>query len=65
MDPKAFDCLARALERFQGRILHHPLQTLKQTGKEGEGAEAAAWVSRLFRLERQGQAEEGSGSGRG
>jgi len=53
MDQRAFDNLARSLERLQGRILHHPLQTLKQAGREGDGAEAAAWVSRLFRLEQQ------------
>jgi len=55
MDQEAFDSLARALERLQGRILHHPLQTLKQAGREGDGAEAAAWISRLFRLELQAQ----------
>jgi glutamyl-tRNA reductase len=51
MDQKAADDMARALERLQGRLLHHPLETLKQAGREGDGPEATAWVSRLFRLE--------------
>jgi len=51
LDPKAVEELTRALERMQGRILHHPLETLKQAAREGDGPEATAWVSRLFRLE--------------
>jgi glutamyl-tRNA reductase len=43
--------IERALERMQGRLLHGPLDTLKQAAREGDGGEAAAWVSRLFRLE--------------
>jgi len=51
MDAKAREELARALERLQGRLLHAPLETLKQAAREGEGADAAAWVSRMFKLE--------------
>ena len=43
--------LSRALERLQGRFLHGPLETLKQASREGDGADASAWVSRLFRLQ--------------
>ena len=43
--------IERALERMQGRLIHGPLDTLKQAAREGDGDEAAAWVSRLFRLE--------------
>jgi glutamyl-tRNA reductase len=51
MDAPAAEALARALERMQGRLLHGPLETLKQAAREGQGAEAAAWISRFFRLE--------------
>jgi glutamyl-tRNA reductase len=51
LDPKVLAKLERALERLQGRILHGPLETLKEASREGDGADAAAWVSRLFRLE--------------
>jgi glutamyl-tRNA reductase len=43
--------LERALERLQNRLLHGPLDTLRQAAREGDGAQAAAWVTRLFRLE--------------
>ncbi|HEY3319037.1 MAG TPA: glutamyl-tRNA reductase [Planctomycetota bacterium] len=56
LDPQALAELQRALERFQGRFLHGPLETLKQAAREGDGADAAGWVSRLFRLERAGPA---------
>ncbi|MCY3020030.1 MAG: glutamyl-tRNA reductase [Planctomycetota bacterium] len=49
-DPKIAEETARALERLQGRLLHGPLETLKQAAREGDGGEATAWVSRLFRL---------------
>jgi glutamyl-tRNA reductase len=51
LDEKAVAELSRALERLQGRFLHGPLETLKQAAREGDGADASAWVSRLFRLE--------------
>lgn len=51
MDPKAAEALCRALERLQGKLLHGPLDTLKQSAREGGGADASAWVSRLFRLQ--------------
>lgn len=51
MDQKAIEELSRALERLQGRFLHGPLETLKQAAREGDGADAAAWVSRMFKLE--------------
>ncbi|HYG78402.1 MAG TPA: glutamyl-tRNA reductase [Planctomycetota bacterium] len=51
MDPRAREELARAMERLQGRLLHGPLEMLKQAAREGEGSDAAAWVSRLFKLE--------------
>jgi glutamyl-tRNA reductase len=52
--------IERALERMQGRLIHAPLDTLKQAAREGDGDEAAAWVSRLFRLEASlgGEAEK-------
>jgi glutamyl-tRNA reductase len=50
LDPKALAKLERALERLQGRILHGPLETLKEASREGDGSDASAWVSRLFRL---------------
>jgi glutamyl-tRNA reductase len=51
LDAKAVDEMSRALERLQGRLLHGPLEALKQAAREGDGSDAAAWVSRLFRLE--------------
>ena len=50
LDEKAAEELARALERLQGKFMHGPLETLKQAAREGDGADAAAWVARLFRL---------------
>ena len=50
MDEKTAALLARALERFQGKLLHGSLETLKQAAREGGGDAAAAWVARLFRL---------------
>jgi len=51
LDAHASEELARALERLQGRFLHGPLETLKQAAREGDGVEATAWLSRMFRLE--------------
>jgi len=51
LDPKALEALNRALERMQGRLLHGPLDTLKQASREGGGADASAWITRLFRLQ--------------
>jgi len=51
LDPKTLAKLERALERLQGRILHGPLETLKEASREGDASDACAWVSRLFRLE--------------
>ncbi len=48
LDPKTAEILRRALERMQGKLLHGALGTLKQAAREGGGADAAAWVSRLF-----------------
>ena len=62
MDTQALEELERALERLQGRILHGPLETLRQATREGDGADATAWVSRLFRLE-AATAAAGSGAG--
>jgi glutamyl-tRNA reductase len=55
MDAKAVEEIERALERLQGKLLHGPLETLKQAAREGDGADAAAWISRLFRLELDAQ----------
>lgn len=55
MDAKTLEEIERALDRLQGRLLHGPLETLKQAAREGEGADAAAWISRLFRLELEAQ----------
>ncbi len=51
LDPKAAEALARALERLQGKLLHGPLDTLKQAAREGSGADTAIWVARLFKLQ--------------
>lgn len=51
MDARALEELAHALERMQGRFLRGPLQTLKEAARDGDGADATAWLSRLFRLE--------------
>ncbi|HLX60613.1 MAG TPA: glutamyl-tRNA reductase [Planctomycetota bacterium] len=51
LDPKSAEAVRRAMERFQGKLLHGPLDTLKQATREGGGADASAWISRLFRLE--------------
>ncbi|HYF48977.1 MAG TPA: glutamyl-tRNA reductase [Planctomycetota bacterium] len=53
LDPRALEEIERALERLQGRLLHGPLETLKQAVRDGDGAEATAWINRLFRLEAQ------------
>jgi glutamyl-tRNA reductase len=50
LDEKSAAVLARALERYQGKLLHGSLETLKQAAREGGGDAAAAWVARLFRL---------------
>lgn len=50
-DPKAAAELDRALELLQGRFLHGPLEMLKQGMREGDGDDAAAWISKMFRLE--------------
>ncbi|MCZ7644767.1 MAG: glutamyl-tRNA reductase [Planctomycetota bacterium] len=54
-DPEALAQLERALERFQGRLLHGALAALKEATRAGDGATAAHWVQRIFRL--------GAGSG--
>jgi len=51
LDAKAAEAIARALERYQGKLLHGPLDTLKQSAREGGGADTSAWISRLFRLQ--------------
>jgi glutamyl-tRNA reductase len=51
LDPKSVLELGRALERLQGKLLHGTLETLKQAAREGGGADASSWVSRLFRLQ--------------
>lgn len=61
LDAKAAEALSRALERLQGKLLHGPLDTLKQSAREGGGAESAAWVSRLFRLQTETGAESAAG----
>jgi glutamyl-tRNA reductase len=62
LDPKAAEQVSRALERFQGRVLHGPLETMKQAAREGDGANAASWVSRLFRLgAKRGAADDTQG----
>ena len=43
----------RSFERFQNRLLHAPLSVLKQSAREGDGASAAHWFSRLFHLHKQ------------
>jgi len=53
LDARALEEIERALERMQGRLLHGPLETLKQAVRDGDGAEASAWITRLFRLEAQ------------
>ena len=40
----------RAFERFQNKLLHGALATLKEAARGGDGAQAAHWVARLFRL---------------
>jgi len=55
MDAKTIEEIERLMERLQGKLLHGPLETLKQAAREGEGADAAAWISRLFRLEADAQ----------
>lgn len=50
--------LARALERFQDRLLHAPLAQLKAAARAGEGAEASAWLERLFALESESEPDE-------
>ena len=61
LDPKAAEALSRALERLQGKLLHGPLDTLKQAAREGGGTDASAWVSRLFRLQNDAANEAVSG----
>jgi len=58
MSELAIQEMERALERLQGRLLHGPLDTLRQAVREGDGGEASAWVSRLFRLEAPQNADE-------
>ena len=53
LDPKSAEALERALERLQGKLLHGPLDTLRQAAREGGGADAAAWITRLFRLQNE------------
>src|SRR5207248_1702549 len=55
MDARMLEDVERALERLQGKLLHGPLETLKQAAREGDGADAAAWISRLFRLEMEAE----------
>ncbi len=63
MDAKSAEALCRALERLQGKLLHGPLDTLKQSAREGGGADASAWVSRLFRLQMETNAESAVAEG--
>jgi len=51
LDPKAAEALGRALERLQGKMLHGPLDTLRQAAREGGEGDASAWITRLFRLQ--------------
>ncbi|MFH0939006.1 MAG: glutamyl-tRNA reductase [Planctomycetota bacterium] len=51
LDSRALNELHRALERMQGQLLHGPLETLKQAAREGDGVEATAWITRLFKLD--------------
>lgn len=51
LDPKSAEALARALERLQGKLLHGPLDTLKQAARDGSGTDTATWVARLFKLQ--------------
>jgi len=51
--------IERLLDRMQSRLLHGPLETLKQAAREGDGADASAWIARLFRL---GRPESGAGA---
>jgi glutamyl-tRNA reductase len=62
LDEKAVEELSRALERLQGKFLHGPLETLKQAAREGDGSDASAWISRLFRLEADVSAPEQHGA---
>jgi len=50
--------LERALERFQGRLLHAPLAVLKEAARQGDGEEAAQWIARLFRLQIEAAKED-------
>ncbi len=49
-DPAAVEQLDQSLARFQAKLLHGPLSALKEASREGDGATAAEWVERLFRL---------------
>jgi len=49
-DAVAFAQVERAFERFQNKLLHGALATLKEAARDGDGAQAAQWVARLFRL---------------
>lgn len=50
LDAEALARIDRAFDRFQARLLHGALATLKSAARDGDGATAAQWVARLFRL---------------
>jgi glutamyl-tRNA reductase len=52
MDAQSVKTLNRALEVFQGRLLHGPLEGLRCAARQGDGSEALEWIERLFRLPR-------------
>ncbi|MBI3829204.1 MAG: glutamyl-tRNA reductase [Planctomycetes bacterium] len=49
-DAEAMERIERAFDRFQSKLLHGALATLKESARDGDGATAAQWVARLFRL---------------
>jgi glutamyl-tRNA reductase len=49
-EAEAIERIERAFDRFQSKLLHGTLATLKESARDGDGAAAAQWVARLFRL---------------
>ncbi|MCW8131813.1 MAG: glutamyl-tRNA reductase [Planctomycetota bacterium] len=50
VDREAFERVERAFDRFQSKLLHGALATLKEAARDGDGAAAAQWVARIFGL---------------
>lgn len=49
IDAATAEKVAAALTRFQSKLLHGPLAALKRATRDGEGDEAAKWITEMFK----------------